>query len=492
MGDKQLTTLGNEIYSDITKNEYLNELYANILYNYSLKLFALNKERKAVAIADALRFADLLSKSPKDEHKVWAQEIVALLKETEPENIAVDVYLTSVLSNTGNYQGLDTMKMKTVPNLLPRDIFDGFYIEFSKELVSVPAEPDKTFFRPQKQIYDSLKELYLSYSGPTSMGKSFIMRMFIKKQVQDGVQMNFALIVPTKALINEVSSKVINELGSLLKDKNFRVVTSAGALVLDDGEQHNFIFVLTPERLLYLMIRYENLCLDYLFIDEAHKISISDRRSTFYYKDIDMLIQRAKTLHVIFSSPNIPNPEIYLSLIPDSFDIEKHGKKTLFSPVCQVKYLIDCVDCKTQLYNERSAELEYIDAAPPTQVFVNMLLAFGSKSQILVYFNNKDKAVQYAREYAANLKSKNDSELSALAKEIANQVHKQYYLAELITKGVAYHIGYLPATIRLQIEKLYRDRKITALFCTSTLVEGVNLPADNLFITTYSTSFPSL
>jgi replicative superfamily II helicase len=37
----------------------------------------------------------------------------------------------------------------------------------------------------------------------------------------------------------------------------------------------------------------------------------------------------------------------------------------------------------------------------------------------------------------------------------------------------------------MKIEKLFRDRKIVAMFCTSTLVEGVNLPADNLFITTY-------
>lgn len=37
----------------------------------------------------------------------------------------------------------------------------------------------------------------------------------------------------------------------------------------------------------------------------------------------------------------------------------------------------------------------------------------------------------------------------------------------------------------MRIEKLFKDEKITAMFCTSTLVEGVNLPADNLFITSY-------
>ncbi len=64
--------------------------------------------------------------------------------------------------------------------------------------------------------------------------------MFLKSQVESGVEKNFALIVPTKALINEVTSKIINDLKENLKEYNYRLVTSAGALVLK--EQHNFIF----------------------------------------------------------------------------------------------------------------------------------------------------------------------------------------------------------------------------------------------------------
>lgn len=53
----------------------------------------------------------------------------------------------------------------------------------------------------------------------------------------------------------------------------------------------------------------------------------------------------------------------------------------------------------------------------------------------------------------------------------------------MIKKGVAYHVGYLPSSIRTRIEALFQAGKITTMFCTSTLLEGVNLPADNLFIT---------
>lgn len=103
------------------------------------------------------------------------------------------------------------------------------------------------------------------------MGKSFIMRMFIKDEILHGAKKNYALIVPTKALINEVRSKIINDLEDNLKRCNYRVVTAASDIALE--ENHNFIFVLTPERLLYLLISNPSLEVDYLFVDEAHKLS---------------------------------------------------------------------------------------------------------------------------------------------------------------------------------------------------------------------------
>ena len=74
----------------------------------------------------------------------------------------------------------------------------------------------------------------------------------------------------------------------------------------------------------------------------------------------------------------------------------------------------------------------------------------------------------------------NEKELDDLADEIRNDIHSDYYLADLIRKGVAYHVGYLPLHVRTKIEELYRVKKIKAIFCTSTIIEGVNLPADNL------------
>ena len=54
------------------------------------------------------------------------------------------------------------------------------------------------------------------------------MRMFIKEQILAGKKKNFALIVPTKALINEVRSEIIKkDLQDLLDGNQYHVVSSA-------------------------------------------------------------------------------------------------------------------------------------------------------------------------------------------------------------------------------------------------------------------------
>ena len=483
-------TIGQAVFAGIRSNPYLNELYGSILYNYSLMLLKNETAQpKEINVEDALRFADILSKSIEnkdaDLHRIWAQEIVALLDKLYPQNEAIRYYMGSVLSNTGNYRGLDLRS----PDYVSASVLDRIYTEFSKELVAIPAEPDKKFFRAQKTVYEHLTDACFSYSGPTSMGKSFVMRMFIKEQVIKGANLNFYLLVPTKALINEVTSKIINDLTTLLSEHNCRVITSAGDLGLK--QNYTFILVLTPERLLYLLLSNPDIQLDYLFVDEAHKISSRDSRSAFYYKVVDMLANRENKPRIIFSSPNIPNPDVYLSLIPELPD-NPNTLATAFAPVSQIKYLVDTIEKKVQIFNNRTNTLEDIPSEIATYSLSQMILSIGKDSQNIVYCSSTDKPVEYALDYATHFSIQGNKDLESLSNEIKIEIHGDYFLAELIRKGIAYHIGYLPASIRLRIEELYKSGEIHTVFCTSTLVEGVNLPADNLFITSYHNGRPEM
>ena len=490
--DKNRATIGQRIFSEIDSDQYLNKLYSYLLFNYALKLFSPESIKpKEINYIDALRFADLLSKSndPKkaESHHTWAQEIVALVKELQGDNPILRVYMDSILLSTGNYQGLDLQEREHKKNdqtAVPRyDLLEQFYQEHRKEDYAIPSDPDKNFFHVQKGIYYHFHDQYLSYSAPTSLGKSYLMRLMMKERIQKGEKLNFALLVPTKALINEVTEKLTDELAELLQVHDYRIVNSAGALSLKD-KTHNFIFVVTPERMLYIMSDPEAVKIDYIFVDEAHKISERDGRSAFYYKIIQMAVQDEENpSHVIFAAPSIANPEVFFQIIPDWYQRRDYCLATRYAPVSQEKFIVDFRDHGIFAVNDRKNELMPIAPLPEDKELISFITDIGKGKRNIIYCSGRESGIKYACEYADQFDPLNDPELDELAKEIEETIHEEYHLARIIRTGVAYHMGYLPTTIRLRIEELYKNDKIHTVFCTRTLLEGVNLPADNLFIT---------
>lgn len=502
MSQSEKVRLGDVLFQGIDENDYLNELYKNILYNYAITTLRITniKQLRGINVDDALRFADLLSKSThpekSDAHKIWAHEIITMLLALYPEDEVVRYYAGAVLTNTGNFMGKKLVESAyTEPTAM-----DELFSTLSDIYLTVPAEPDKKFFQQQRHVYEHLDDECFSYSAPTSMGKSFIMRMFIKAQILAGARKNFALIVPTKALINEVRSEIIKkDLQDLLDEKQYHVVSSANDMALETHSDHNFIFVLTPERLLYLLNDKSDFVLDYLFVDEAHKMTGRNSRAPFYYSVIDELTRKNNRPHFIFASPSIPNPQEYLRLLASGEYNQQNAVASSFSPVAQFKFLVNLKTRQIYIYNDHLKTPEYIcsiNSSPDDGVIPLMGLMYkerrGISSRMIAYFNSKDKAINAALAFA-KIKRQIDGdnapqptpELVELARDVRNQVHRDYFLASLLEQGIAYHIGYLPSAIRMQIEKLFKEEKITAMFCTSTLVEGVNLPADNLFITSY-------
>ncbi|MDV7725527.1 DEAD/DEAH box helicase [Enterococcus faecium] len=477
-------TLAEALYRDIDNNEYLNEIYESLLYNYSIHIFKIQKQQKRVNVKDALRFADLLAKSTipekRDRHKLWGQELIILLSIIYPEDSSVKYYLGSILSTVGNYRGLQSTY---VEGFQTADVFDALYFEYDKSTLQIPGHKESYFFHDQKDVYDGLNSKYFSYSGPTSMGKSFVVQTYLEQQIENGSTKNYAILVPTKALINEVRSNIIGSLQEKLQETNYRVVSASGDIVLQ--QEHSFIFVMTPERLLHMMIGKPQIKIDFLFVDEAHKISDRGGRSTYYYKVIAQLSKMKEMPTVVFASPNIPNPEVYLGLIPKINIDEVKKLASKYTPVCQFKYFLDLCEGQAYFHNDYSKSLSLIGDIPQEDELSDIVNRVGSTQQNIIYCNSRQKVVDYAVQYATKLHIKDDEKLISLANDIRTEVHSDCYLADLIQRGVAYHVGYLPTNIRLRIEKSFVDGILRTIFCTSTLVEGVNLPADNLFITSY-------
>ena len=202
--------LGEYIYKDIEKNSYLIELYECLLKKYASKIFNITDGVEDINIVDLLRFADLLSKSTDDKnkefHKNISQNIVVLLANIYPEDENIKKVLYSVLCNINNYRGIkeDEYYYSDIREFVSK------YIE--KNLYKI-NESEEYFVCDQKEIFDNLNfHKCYSYSGPTSIGKTFIIKKFILNQILLGGQNNYVIVVPTKALISEVTSDLINEL----------------------------------------------------------------------------------------------------------------------------------------------------------------------------------------------------------------------------------------------------------------------------------------
>lgn len=476
--------LGEYIFGDLEKNAYLLKLYTNLLKQNAIRQFKIDKELEIedINIKDLLRFADLLSKSTNSKkeqfHKNIAQNIVILLKKLYPDNTDVTATFISVLNNINNYRNLNNEEL-----YYESDIREFVYQYIEKQEFKIDINGDERYFiRDQKEIFNKLeKEKYFSYSGPTSMGKTFVIKMFIQKRIKDNKKDNFVVVVPTKALISEITSELINELGEQLKIKNYKVVNSWHEIQNDS--KYNYIMIYTQERFLSHLLN-NKMQIGYVFIDEAHKMFYEDTRSVYFYKIIDILNGYANIPKIFFSAPLITNPDEFLKLLPTT--LSKTYKVFEFSPVNQQKYIVDYDGKNIRIFNDLSSSFIelYYDKIDDFNLD-NILKLLGNQQKNLVYCENPKEAIDLAKNYASTIDNKrnnSNNNIEKVKKYIKNEIHERYFLVDLLDKGIAYHVGYVPNSIRKKIEKLYREKEIDTIFCTSTLLEGINLPADNLFI----------
>ncbi|WP_170972990.1 helicase-related protein [Citrobacter sp. wls718] len=75
-----------------------------------------------------------------------------------------------------------------------------------------------------------------------------------------------------------------------------------------------------------------------------------------------------------------------------------------------------------------------------------------------------------------------DARIDNLCSFLESEIHPLYSLVRSLKKGVAFHHGGLLDVARLEVEDLFVDGAIRNLVCTSTLLQGVNLPADRMIV----------
>jgi len=464
-----------ELAGKTLSDDYFKELFLKAEIKSAYNFFQMQKEKlNAKEFTDILRFADILSRSEDSESKNKAYKIVSLLIDDYKDDPIFRAFSSSILLKLGNFPALSFLENSN--NDLDKHSSEMLFERAIKETFQQIPNSNFIFTDSQYAIFEELKNNnHFSFSGPTSLGKSFIIKAFVRFLISEhkGTD-NIIILVPTRALINQTVLYLKEEFKDV---ENYRVLAHPLVPAFYRQENSRYIFVFTPERLLAYLSEPKNPKIDYLFVDEAQKIiSEKDTRSPLYYYSI--LQAERKSIKLFFASPNIPNPEIFLQLFEKNTD-EKLSIKN--SPVSQNRYFLDLIENKCLLLSEFNTEQSIPIKLENTNFFYWLKTLTGEQKSI-VYCNTKEDTINFALQFASTLPDKNNERINEVIDLIKDYLHKKYFLIDCLKKGVAFHFGSLPQRIREKVEKLFEDRDIDYVFCTSTLLEGVNLPAKNIFI----------
>lgn len=464
-----------ELANSALKDDYLQKLIEKVEHIYGLNFLKKSSDDflSEKEYLDIMRFADILSRDINCEGRNMAYKIISILYPFYKDDEYYKFICNSVMTKLGNFPSLglimekdDAGRYDTPELLLDKQL---------KEVYQKVPGTEKIFTDAQYRLFEAIKDSnHFSFSGPTSFGKSFIMDAFINYIIDErhGVD-NIIVLVPTRALINQVSKRLKVE----IKHENYRVMTHPIVPAMYRRDNAKYVFVFTPERMIAYLSEKNNPLISYLFIDEAQKIiAKKDSRAPLYYQAVSMA--ERKSIKLFFASPNIPNSDIFLKLFDKSTDECMVIKE---APVSQNRFFIDFVERKEKMFTE-SGKDDVFESFGNYNNLNELLLYIGSEKKNIIYCNSVEDTINFALSFSKVLEEKIDPRIDEVIKLIQEYLHKDYYLIDCLKKGIAFHFGKLPQRIREKIEGLYEQKAIDYMFCTSTLLEGVNLPAQNIFI----------
>jgi hypothetical protein len=326
----------------------------------------------------------------------------------------------------------------------------------------------------------------VSFSAPTSAGKSTVLELEIIRSLQAG-ERRLAILVPTRALIRQVTFDLIDFLNQAGLGG---VPVPSAPDPAQIAASRSVVCVFTQERLQTLLSNPEwGSDIDDLIVDEAQEIGEGARGQTLELV-ISQVLSRYPNCRVRFSSPLRSNPEYLLSTVgrlDGGVALVDHS-----APVTQNIFVVDRILNKPQ----RATYSVLLDGAVKSlgdtdlpfkfrgtkclADFALLLTRAGDSS--IIYADGAAKAENLADQIAAELPEVSAQGIDELIEFVTGHIHRDYHLAEVVSKGVGFHYGKLPQIVRAKVEDLLRDRHIRFVCCTSTLLQGVNLPTKNIFV----------
>lgn len=348
----------------------------------------------------------------------------------------------------------------------------------------VVAEKYNKFYTPIQTnlINNILLNKNFSFSAPTSTGKSYVFREII----EDKDKKDVAIIVPSRALINEYFIKIRD----IIKDKSVNVLTSVEIINKKIAKRN--VFILTPERAKELFKYKEELQLDFVLFDEAQLGDEESTRGMIFDSIVRRIKRNFPKTKLLFAHPFINNPEAQLKKNNiEEGDYKNYLEKNvgqMFISYDSGKYYHFGIEKEVMGNNKIKMEED-----PIKNIIINngTVLIYTAKTSI---YNGKifEKFGKYI-ELCEEIKDKKALKLIKELKELIGATQKKKSekyskMIELLKRGIITHHGSLPLKARIILEEFTQNNFCRICFATSTLVQGINMPFDVVWIDKFESS----
>ena len=208
--------------------------------------------------------------------------------------------------------------------------------------------------------------------------------------------------------------------------------------------------------------------IDFFVIDEFYKLSLSrdDERALTLNHAFYKLLHYTSRFYLL--GPMIK------SIPPDfkkRYEVEWHH--TTFATVAVDE--IDVADSRTRAKEERTERL------------FRLLLELPEPT--LIYCSSPEKAtdlaslfLEYLNRHKIEIQNSKDASITDIKEWLHENIHPDWALIKCLGKAIGIHHGALPRHLGSSIVDAFNADAIHYLFCTLTLIEGVNTTAKNVIL----------
>ncbi|WP_183128127.1 DEAD/DEAH box helicase [Clostridium autoethanogenum] len=492
----------------------MDELKRNVLQKWlEIEYYAIANKARFIKrqvqanyelILNTIRCLDYVTTMEKEKYKEYVITVVALMWEySNKEEYDLKNFIIKILSRIGYPTSAiiidDKFDKKKGKFFKPKSAFDILTLTLEQSSNEILIRNNKFLLTEfQKKIWDRMdQDKVIGISAPTSAGKSFVLLLkTILKMVKNS--WNIVYIVPTLSLVNQVIEDY-NKMLKLLKIENYKITNSYEE---NSFESTNTIYVLTQEKAL---VAFSNEKKEFnkkiiLVVDEIQNIerilNDTDVRSKILFDTLIEFRHDKNVEQIVIAGPRI---EDIGKLGKGIFGVEVNGLHTLISPVLNLTYSIRNENNKYYFRQycaispetyERKIENTEIIKGYGKKEYTNKYLEYlknfinniGSNEQNIIFAPTSKMANKIACYFVQGEDNLIDDELQSLISYYEKTVNKNYAMCKVLKGGIAYHHGKLPMHVRRTLEKAICDKKIKNVVCTTTLMQGMNMPAQNVII----------